>query len=321
MKFSLVSSLVLLTAPTARPFVVGKGGAISSMYLHSTTTSSTADTVEQKNSAKVQLLTTAANLKERYGLFVTDKEAKATLYKATEDLERFRNTCSKEDNDFIGEWTLLCTCSTNVERPEFFPESPLQSSLTQAFNKYVVVKQIIKGVEGVVDRIDHVIEYETPDQLGSVFPNLPEQLAALKLFNPLQVSKSKLALVHKAKVLETYGEGSMFTTQLDLSSIVLNVAGSSTLLDPNGKDVLGLNVPGVPDNFPFANEFATRAGSFEMTYMDDTVRISRGKLYGVIDQLRVFVRESTASTDITADRSLGESPSTSGESDDLTPSA
>merc|ERR1712137_618702 len=62
--------------------------------------------------------------------------------------------------------------------------------------------------------------------------------------------------------------------------MVLNVAGTSTILDAEGQDIAGIN-------FPLA-EFVN-TGEFETTYMDDDVRISRGK-QGFVDQLRVFVR-------------------------------
>lgn len=83
-------------------------------------------------------------------------------------------------------------------------------------------------------------------------------------------------LVHKASIESEVP----LRVKLGLKSIVLNVAGTSTFLDPDGKDLAGLNLP--------LGEFVN-TGEFETTYMDDTLRISRGK-QGFVDQLRVFVR-------------------------------
>lgn len=248
--------------------------------------------VDLSVSAKTYLLDVAERLKAQNGVFLVDVNAQEELQKAVQELEQqSKQAASPGQEAFLGDWTLLCTVATpksNFPKIPLLPNNPIRESIAKASNQYVKVLQRVRS-EGhdnkVVSRVDHVIEYQPPDQVGSILsaiPNLPEAISNLKVPNPLEVSKSKLVLCHKAQVSDS--DSSLFTTKLTLTSVVLNVAGTSTMLDPNGADVWAVNIPGVQD--------VLGRDTFETTYMDDTLRISRTNA-GLIDQLRVFVREPT----------------------------
>jgi PAP_fibrillin len=256
-----------------------------SHLIHQSTSTSTAESV-----AREALISTAQRLKSQYGVFIIDKNAKDELQSAVSRLENLSRPPGVLDDNLVdqmtGDWTLVSTTSAQQGFDTSLLPNPfevLRQSITEASNKYVTVIQRIRSTsDGVsnagfkrIDRIDHVLQYQPPTQLSEVLNIVPPQLSSINI-NPLDVSQTSLCLIHKAEITSQ----TPLITRLALTSIVLNVAGQSTMLSPQGADVAGINLP--------FGEFIN-TGDFETTYIDDNLRISRGK-QGFVDQLRVFLR-------------------------------
>jgi len=195
----------------------------------------------------------------------------------------------REKELLVGDWELLATTrslkSTNVKVPEGVKKLPFRlrtPKLSDSIRNSITVIQSIRSEaeeSSEIDRIDHVIQY-TPLTLSDLIPeNSP--LSAIRGWNvnPLEVSKSKVTLIHDAEVESVEPA---LKTKLNLKSVVVNVAGTSQYLEADGADVLGLNIPSLGD---FAN-----SGSFDSTYIDENVRISRN-VVGFLEEIRVFVRK------------------------------
>lgn len=242
------------------------------------------------------------------GLFLTVPSDRSKFMRAVARLEALAVPDSSErfEADCIGDWTLLATSrkdplldpllssisSGDDGNDSSFPQSWSMRKLDPKIRNSLRVTQRIRATREdapeTMDRIDNVIEFD-----NARTKLLPDFL------NPLQIDKSKLVLIHKARVESS---SPVFRIRLALQSIVLNLAGQSRNLDPMGKDVLGLNV-----NLPFLNEWMVNSGEFETTYVDGEVRVSRGTI-GFLEETRVFIRQggafdgSTNATNVSQDQ-------------------
>merc|ERR1712151_332527 len=222
------------------------------------------------------------------GVFVLEPEPKEELQKAVSELEAICGPPSEEfRKSMIGDWKLLCTMNTpkfatssissktKFKIPDFF-KNPVQEKITES----VEVTQRIRCIEddNYIDRVDNIIEF-TPFSLDDLISS-----ASLNL-NPFEVTKTKVTLAHKAEVQSIKP---VLRTKIALQSVILTVAGSSQYLDAQGADILGVNLP--------LGDFLN-AGSFDTTYVDEDIRISRGSA-GLFDQLRVFVRKDSSNESV-----------------------
>mmetsp|Transcript_3064 Transcript_3064/g.6602 ORF Transcript_3064/g.6602 Transcript_3064/m.6602 type:complete len:352 (-) Transcript_3064:182-1237(-) len=292
MKLFFLSSLVL----SASAFLSPSSRRISSTAVFSTTEADV-DIDASVDVAKEELMQLSRDYKDQYGVILIDTKAKESFRKAVEKLESIAEA-STDSSLLVGDWNLVCSSASSgavaskiaidTSKIPFFNEGPVKD-IRNTLNDSIDVVQRIKFGEmsNSIDSIDHVIDYSPPNQLSSFLKNIPDSIKNLDI-NPLKVSDTKVVLKHKAEVEGTIP---IIKTKLSLESVVVNVAGESKNLDPKGADILGINIP--------FGEYLN-AGSFDTTYVDDSMRISRSKV-GPLDQIRVFVKASSSNSDSDAD--------------------
>jgi PAP_fibrillin len=290
-----------IASTTTRRARTSSSSKIMTALFMSTLDAPSVDTqaVEFKMTARDVLLDVATKCKDEFGLFLVDKKAKKELAEAVENVEATFVPMLDLTSQLLGTWDLISTTSTTTQGIDTstFLQGPLKQladMISSTTNRYVTVQQSIKADDkyGNICRVDHVLAYKPPSVLTELFDNLPTPLATLNV-NPFDVSNSKIVLVHKA----TQSTIDPTKIALTLSSVILNVAGNSTYLDPAGKDITSINLP--------LTEFLG-GGEFITTYVDDEVRVSRGKQAGV-SVLRVFVKhppEATILTNIVAENEI-----------------
>jgi PAP_fibrillin len=227
------------------------GGVTSSPSMDALTSTTTtgADNNDKNNNAKTNLLETARSLNEEFGCLILDSNAQDRLREAVEQLESSSGGDSPipSSSGLIGTWTLLCsTASASLQSPldrtvggidtsklPFFNQGPIKT-VRDTFNKALTVQQVIKEDEltpGLINRIDHVLQYSPPNTLSAFLDNdnnndesaadtpssrIPDAIKNLNI-NPLQVTNSKVVLVHKAEVQQVTP---VLKTKLTLSSII-----------------------------------------------------------------------------------------------------
>ncbi len=248
-----------------------------------------------------ELLYTAKSLTEESpsGIFLTTPDAMDKFTKAAARLEAITPSMTQREKELlIGDWVLVATSrslkrTSKVEVPKEMKKFPFNYLKTPKMNdkirNSITVLQRIRRPEGEdneINRIDHVIQY-TPLTLSDFIPE-KSPLSAIRSWNvnPLEVSQSKVTLIHNAQIESIEP---VLRTKIGLKSVVVNVAGKSQYLEAEGADVLGLNIPSIGD---FAN-----SGYFDSTYVDENVRVSRGTI-GFLEEVRLFVRQGFDMEDI-----------------------
>merc|ERR1719223_1379673 len=275
-----------------------------------TETGLSADTIIA--SARAHVLETSQSLVDSSltGIFLTTPSNINKLDLACRQLEAITPAMSIAEQDLLlGEWDLVCTArapklplkniertstrkstSTDEKKESIFDLLPKPPKLQDSIRNSLSVRQRIRAKESSsneqegdepsndITRVDHVLEY-TPLTLSQLIPE-SSPLAKIRSWNvnPLEVSKSKVTLTLSQLIPES---SPVFRTKLNLQSVVVTVAGTSSYLDPEGADLLGLNIPSLGE--------WSNSGYFDTTFVDESLRISRGSTLG-LEELRVFVK-------------------------------
>jgi len=255
-----------------------------------------------------ELLQKAKSLVEESptGLFITKPSSMDEFIQAASRLEAITPSMTENEKDLlVGDWKLVATSrrlkiakmnnvkSDDDNKKKKNPFSSLNvPKLNDNIRNSITVIQRIRAMSSSssdgIDRIDNIIQYKPLNNLLDIIPeSSPLNFIRNVNVNPLDVTQTKVTLVHKAEVESVEPT---LRSKLGLQSVVLSLAGNNEkieFLDKDGADVFGLNVP----NLPGLDEFANGAGSFDTTYIDANVRVSRGT-FDFLDEVRVFVRES-----------------------------
>jgi hypothetical protein len=230
MKLAIVA-LSLLTSANAFQIAKPLQSRTPLVSLRSTVDGGISPSIDvSRTIAKTELLETAQSLNDKFGCLIIDSKAQEQLREAVEKLEAVTEPPSAS-KDLIGNWTLLCSTASaslqngpldkingiDTSKLPFFNEGPLKE-IRDRLNKSLKVQQVIKAevTPGIIDRVDHVLQYAPPDTLSAFIENIPDTLKNLNI-NPLQVIQSKVSLVHKAEVESI---SPVINTKLSLSSII-----------------------------------------------------------------------------------------------------
>ena len=254
-------------------------------------------------SARDHVLKTSQSLLDTSltGVFLSTPSSINKLDLACRQLEAVTPPMSTAEQELaLGEWDLVCTARApklplntkddTKKENGIFDLLPKPPKVQDTIRNSLSIRQRIRTNESVeegddeqepskeITRVDHVLEY-TPLTLKQLIAE-DSPLATIRSWNvnPLEISKSKVTLIHTASVESI---SPVFRTKLNLQSVVVTVAGTSSYLDPEGADLLGLNIPSLGE--------WSNSGYFDTTFVDESLRISRGSTLG-LEELRVFVK-------------------------------